>query len=1550
MEFELPDGYYIEKEGDAEIARVKGRYVLKSKKDPSFRQVLKGVTTPISQYYRDDTKDVSAYDKLRSERAMAKGTSIHAQVSEWINNKSTPRSAEAWLATQNLQAKYKPSEGWRYKADIPVTDLQHYASEIDILAYNERTRQAVIIDLKTGKASAKTHSAQLTIYAQMWNRLHPDMKITDTEILHTNERFEKTPWKSYPATPKAEIKDIFYSGPLKKFAHRFKSTAHIKNLDTVALENAHIGDPFRYSKRVSAQGRYSKDSYTVLDIETGGKQEPVAVTAIKYVRNLDTGEWEVQDTFERYYKFKEVGTGDYYKTQAVHGLTPEIIKKLRHEQRARYSPQWNEKERKSLLRFIGQESKVIGHNIWGGGINPGRGFDLKNLFSFEQVEQLKRQGGILDTLMLFEDLTGETKGQGLSDLFIKYYGKSMEEADLSHHDAMSDVIATMMVIQAAASENTQFGKMVRASLLPGITYTGFNEFDVFRYKGDIPMTSSEIERLQDKANQAAARYESKAEDGGMIRVEGDHPARPWMQSSGSPEDFIKEIKELVKIFKGSEAETAASMSNTYFLQNVSSMTETMREMALTRNLSNTQRMISWARKASMSSDSEKYLRSLGLDKETEEAVRSLIPRQREQSIDEALQALSEKAEETGTSGWYKEYIDVFGRPQNADDVSDMRVAFKKAVRLQKEIEKAERREDRFFAGQHKILSDYAAYGYTPADLEGIAKAVDEDQLGEALAQFKFEQRQRSETLKAIKEGDTKKATAISHATSQLDLDKIAEAATNSVEPLNNMTAAVNKVTHALNQLPTESYQNVLRMQQHYVDSVVGAAQGVVPKFLLRPANRFAQATMNFARANYAPIQWKWDVLHGVTPAITAAGAIGGAVAGTAIGSMIAPGVGTAVGGIIGAGAGAIGGIGNAVEYGATYFQNKRRQKELTQIGEAITGRINFLGGIVDIVATPFKVLGTVTKSLTHNLRSLTISVGSFTRSFLSQSWDLYNNLGSPLTPLTGVTYEGFEKASYIDRLTGRSIGTTNSAYEAFAQAQQNMYWRGQFDQGRLVASSLLGVYGDVYANGGNTESQYNNMVNTLYRRIRGADVTQRQFILGQASAIDSQLPQILSYMERVERYLGRSVTYEELQRSNTWSVYKRDLTQEEEDRFVGYRMERSIIKDSINNTKMRFGGLIWDRFGRDIMDTFNKKMDEWYAAFANSNFLKGMDKLWDDLKNRRWDEVWGDLRAGVGSISKLFEGFNVRINWGSTFEKIGTSIEKVFLLINDGWWTLLQNLTKSFASFIDYVNTIEIDTDAVRKMLKGEKDYGSIVKIGYDKATTREVGLPQYFSGSSWFNLPEARSGFGNSPVATYLQHTVLGGADLDEFSILGKSFRVKDFKNSKYNADLQAMIDARTGAIQDLMNVAKSNGWFNSPNKVVAWMNTSSEGRNIRNLLFPDASEWEEIQQRYQPAWLSPALSLLQELKTSTDELIENSNVTGAIKDLIDRLINAFSDIKIEVTNNLNVSGDAQKTGPTSGSIPNLLSFNLQGTRVGVTGGPGDLSKALTKNSTGGY
>lgn len=165
----------------------------------------------------------------------------------------------------------------------------------------------------------------------------------------------------------------------------------------------------------------------IFDIETTGldkiKDQIIQFSAIK----IDTESNKILDEINQYIQpigNYTIGYGAYFK----HGLTPAFLKDY---------PFFKDVAKK-ILKFIG-DSALLTYN--------GNGFDIPFL-----LEEFKKYGFKIDLMnrSIYDAFLEEKRRNGISleNTYLRYRGKSMEDAGLKAHDALSDVKATYSVFVA----------------------------------------------------------------------------------------------------------------------------------------------------------------------------------------------------------------------------------------------------------------------------------------------------------------------------------------------------------------------------------------------------------------------------------------------------------------------------------------------------------------------------------------------------------------------------------------------------------------------------------------------------------------------------------------------------------------------------------------------------------------------------------------------------------------------------------------------------------------------------------------------------------------------------------------------------------------------------------------------------------------------------------------------------------------------------------------------------------------------------------------------
>ena len=237
-------------------------------------------------------------------------------------------------------------------------------------------------------------------------------------------------------------KEWYETAPMyaKRLERIFSSISSPRQLQDTIIYNPDPASPFFQTGNIKRSlGR----TYVSLDIETDDYGHPISISALKFQYDKKKQQFISVDNYQRFYK---THSWDVRNTQAVHGFTPAILKSLRKQQVAGYGSVYKGQEIDDLQAFLGT-SVVIGHNI--------QQFDLDRLFPDRIIKN-----STIDTLAAARNAWKGSRND-LDSVFKRIYGKSMEQAGLSHHDANADTVASMMILEAMHKDPGRVGEAIR---------------------------------------------------------------------------------------------------------------------------------------------------------------------------------------------------------------------------------------------------------------------------------------------------------------------------------------------------------------------------------------------------------------------------------------------------------------------------------------------------------------------------------------------------------------------------------------------------------------------------------------------------------------------------------------------------------------------------------------------------------------------------------------------------------------------------------------------------------------------------------------------------------------------------------------------------------------------------------------------------------------------------------------------------------------------------------------------------------------------------------
>ena len=496
----------------------------------------------------------------------------------------------------------------------------------------------------------------------------------------------------------------------------------------------------------------------------------------------------------------------------------------------------------------------------------------------------------------------------------------------------------------------------------------------------------------------------------------------------------------------------------------------------------------------------------------------------------------------------------------------------------------------------------------------------------------------------------------------LPSDEEAVRMSTSIEDLNdameNAIANSQKWTGVLHDLskvkPYDINQYVASAKQQW-NGTMSASRGVIPDFIRNPLSRLGDASFNWVDKKLAP----WNALQR-----TWNSGIGTVVTGS-LGAAFGP-AGALAGGAV------TGGINAISQIAGNAYQAKM---ETTMLG--IQNTMNTLGALTSWISTPFRLLHRATKLLIGSFSGLTLSINSFMKNGIG----MMSDLGNPLSELTGIGYSAYEGTTMMDVASLFNKGSMNSIYEDFAKQQKAFYTLGQVNTNRLIASSLLGIYSDVYNPSTDTEGTYNAMVNKLLASMQGQSEEQKARTMYLASEIDSNLPSLL----RTANLLGVT-DINQLTDPTKRGMYWRTLSEDESKQFRWTQYEYGAASSQFGYSKMRLANTLWNAVGKDLYNGINEIVD---------NLSEGK---WESALNAAadmWNVFKGKVQTAWEEIKKHFSGEGGEGGWSKAFKVIGLQAINIALEVGKTivsiWDTIMGQLFNKAQGIIAYLSTVRME-------------------------------------------------------------------------------------------------------------------------------------------------------------------------------------------------------------------------------------------------------------------
>lgn len=1022
----------------------------------------------------------------------------------------------------------------------------------------------------------------------------------------------------------------------QSFLERFKS----KPIQEDALVKQQILKNAQKSFSITPSagiGPYSTKPQVFLDIETDDTRRPIAITAVKTRFNNATDKFEVIDALQRYYKTTDARLKT---TGLIHKYTSDTLLQLRQQQGAKYSSTYGISERGILRRWIGNAT-ISGHNIME--------FDLPVLFSHNQIRDMD----VIDTVDIARSIYGTVRGPNdLDSLLKKLTGKNMAAWGLSHHDQNADVKASMLIAQALVRSNTSYAHDIKVVMnTPGLSiapFEGGQGFGTSIIKGDPTKVGPEYDRtnyltLEERMTleEAERKINGQYYDDNGNEVPADNPGVSLEDvMSDLVGDAAEKLRTQAEITpQGINDSLSSSLTNT-----VERISQTNEQLATTINqfagLNRDRWVKAFSKLGDDANDSMKsdLAKALGIpgERTTNQIWRGSRILNAQNKFNKSFSNLRSLVR-AGYGGldvvqdikntlsmqpeWgAQESLDI----QNDYDIASQKYAFDEAKREAKinEREEMRRKALAIAAEQHELDRDaskhYALYkDYRRGKIKGEDYAY------------------------MVNTGAIHSDDAISNLYKKID---------EGAESTKRWTNAIDAFKQSVGGV--YDFKRWIDAGHEQSKGVLGALKGLVPSEVLGVGARFNEA---FFGAHYADYYGKRKIIEPITKIGNAAIAAGFALAPfTGGASLIASGIGAGISGIT-----------QAV---GTYGENKIKEK-----GQILQSTIHLLGGTMDTILLPFRVLGKVLRTVIKSFLALSGLIGGITIKGLRNMMDM----GNPLTSYTGMDYTEYRASVAGDYGALLRKGSLESLRNTFTTDARGLYTVGKLNTNKIVAASMLGVFGDLYnpTSGGDPVA---SIANKAYKNMKGASADEKSrimYLLGEIGG--SELQNLVQSMDTL------NMSYEDItnpaKRGVTWTNRNDENLRK---RFQLDQYEFQSIGENIKWNGMRIADKLWVKIGKPVYNGLNDIIE----LIADNNWQGVFDKLkdfWKQVKN------WWDNDKDVQDIKNIFnkpiQGLTDGIING--FQSIGTEILKITQKVMHSMWDIVYPFISNLAD-IDILATL----------------------------------------------------------------------------------------------------------------------------------------------------------------------------------------------------------------------------------------------------------------------
>lgn len=465
-------------------------------------------------------------------------------------------------------------------------------------------------------------------------------------------------------------------------------------------------------------------------------------------------------------------------------------------------------------------------------------------------------------------------------------------------------------------------------------------------------------------------------------------------------------------------------------------------------------------------------------------------------------------------------------------------------------------------------------------------------------------------------------------------------------------------------------QNLINATKHEWKSIMGAASGFMPAPVMSPISHYGTAIMNGLQSSLSGIK-KWT-----SPINYGAQVAGNALIGSGAISLnpALMGAGLAVKGISALG---------------TQLYGKYKENQISQVGQDISMRLNLVSAGVQTVLLPFKLLSDAVRRLTKLFGGLSAVTAGFMYSGLKDM----THMGNPLSNLTGAGYGSYYNTMAGDYASLLAPGSTNAMMENLAAGSSMLYTMGQMDLNRTIASSMMGVFSNVYSSNPDSEANVTDMINRISQQMKDASPSRKRDLMTWASLIDSSLPKILQSMDTLGISDYQTFMNPTAAAGVRWTANRgNDYMESWRKSFQMDQYQFQSINTNLGFNKDRIVHKMWQSFGFTLYNGFNKIVEmiadgRWSEAFDTIKKTIG-DVINSIKESDAFKEFTGSFKDFIETLKKGKVGDILR-GIHQTFKEIGKQI--------------IAGILEGIEPLMKYLGDITFDP---WKLMKGENPFG----------------------------------------------------------------------------------------------------------------------------------------------------------------------------------------------------------------------------------------------------